>query len=228
MVDMRMPRRRWTDFPAGLRQVRVSSGLTQSDLAEMLNVDQATVSRWERGAQMPDAEMQARLRDILFRGRAISDSRLTHFVRSAHSLMALISPDSKFVALSESARALVPENGTSLNDIMTPSSQEVWNAGVMMSFNEVPFSGTKARADSESATNLLSGLIKAIRLCAERTKWVRRESLIARPRNKMSRSLACISASGICAPRSQRETVAWSTFNISARSLWVNPLETRT
>ena len=131
---MRMPRRRWTDFPAGLRQVRISSGLTQSDLAEMLNVDQATVSRWERGAQMPDADMQTRLRDILFRGRAISDSRLTHLVRSAHSLMALIAADGKFLALSETAVALVTAQSTSLADVMTPSVQEVWDAAVAAGF----------------------------------------------------------------------------------------------
>jgi transcriptional regulator with XRE-family HTH domain len=129
-----MPRRRWTDFPAGLRQVRVSSGLTQSDLAEMLNVDQATVSRWERGAQMPDADMQARLRDILFRGRAISDSRLTHLVRTAHNLMGLIGSDGKFVALSEMTRAILPENVAVLADVMTPSIQEVWNTAVAAGF----------------------------------------------------------------------------------------------
>ena len=131
---MRMPRRRWTDFPAGLRRVRVSSGLTQSDLAEMLAVDQATISRWERGAQMPDAEMQGKLRDILFRGRAISDARLTHFVRSAYGLMALISADGEFVAVSEPTRSIVAESHKTLKDIMTPTIEEAWNAAVNAGF----------------------------------------------------------------------------------------------
>ena len=125
---MRMPRRRWTDFPAGLRRVRVSSGLTQSDLADMLNVDQATISRWERGAQMPDSAMQNRLRDLLFRGRAISDARLVHFVRSSQGLLALLSAEGKFVAISEGLRRIIPPERDSLRDIMTPTIEEFWDA----------------------------------------------------------------------------------------------------
>lgn len=131
---MRMPRRRWTDFPAGLRRVRVSSGLTQSDLAEMLNVDQATISRWERGAQMPDAAMQNRLRDLLFRGRAISDARLGHLVRSAVGLMALINSEGKFLAVSDTLRKLLPAGRESLRDIMTASIEEFWNASIASGF----------------------------------------------------------------------------------------------
>ena len=100
----------------------------------MLGVDQATVSRWERGAQMPDSEMQGRLRDILFRGRAISDARLSHFVRSAHGLMALIDADAKFVTVSESARGFIADSHRSLDEIMTPSLSEVWNAALNAGF----------------------------------------------------------------------------------------------
>lgn len=131
---MRMPRRRWTDFPAGLRRVRISSGLTQSDLADMLNVDQATISRWERGAQMPDSAMQNRLRDLLFRGRAISDARLVHFIRSALGLLALISAEGKFVAVSEGIRRLLPPDRDSLRDIMTPSIEEFWDTASTTGF----------------------------------------------------------------------------------------------
>lgn len=125
---MRMPRRRWTDFPAGLRRVRVSSGLTQSDLADMLNVDQATISRWERGAQMPDNAMQNRLRDLLFRGRAISDARLVHLVRSISGLMALINAEGKFIAVSDGVRRIIPPSKESIGEIMTPTVEEFWNA----------------------------------------------------------------------------------------------------
>ena len=158
MSDMRMPRRRWTDFPAGLRQVRISSGLTQSDLAEMLSVDQATVSRWERGAQMPDADMQARLRDILFRGRAIGDSRLTHLVRSAHNLMALIGADGKFVAISEPTRAIVAEPGKFLSDIATPSIQEAWNTAIAAGF----FRGETASINFVVEVSRLDGVVTHI------------------------------------------------------------------
>jgi transcriptional regulator with XRE-family HTH domain len=131
---MRMPRRRWTDFPAGLRRVRISSGMTQNALAETLNVDQATISRWERGAQVPDEATQARLRDLLFRGRAVSDARLYHYVRTSMSLVVLMTSTGRFLARSESARALgMPEQAT-LEDLMTPSLRESWNAAVGAGF----------------------------------------------------------------------------------------------
>jgi transcriptional regulator with XRE-family HTH domain len=107
--------------------VRVSSGLTQSDLADMLNVDQATISRWERGAQMPDNAMQNRLRDLLFRGRAISDARLVHLVRTVNGLMSLINVEGKFVAVSDGVRRIIPPGKESLAEIMTPSIEEFWN-----------------------------------------------------------------------------------------------------
>jgi transcriptional regulator with XRE-family HTH domain len=108
--------------------VRVSSGLTQSDLADMLNVDQATISRWERGAQMPDNAMQNRLRDLLFRGRAISDARLVHLVRSVSGLMVLINAEGKFVAVSDAFRRILPAGKESIAEIMTPTIEEFWNA----------------------------------------------------------------------------------------------------
>jgi len=125
---MHTPRRRWTDFPAGLRRVRIAAGLTQSDLAEMLNVDQATISRWERGAQMPDTATQTRLRELLFRGRAISDARLLHLVRSASCRMYLVDSDGKFVAISEAAREFVGSSLESLMEITSPTIRENWKA----------------------------------------------------------------------------------------------------
>lgn len=36
--------------PEGLRAFREDYGLTQAELADLLNIDTLTVSRWERGA----------------------------------------------------------------------------------------------------------------------------------------------------------------------------------
>lgn len=125
---MHTPRRRWTDFPAGLRRVRMAAGLTQSELAEMLDVDQATISRWERGAQMPDTPTQARLRELLFRGRAISDARLLHMVRSASSRMCLIDSDGKYVAMSEATREFLGSGQESILETRSPTIREHWKA----------------------------------------------------------------------------------------------------
>lgn len=40
-----------TKFSAELRSARAAAGLTQAELAALLNVEQATVSRWERGSE---------------------------------------------------------------------------------------------------------------------------------------------------------------------------------
>lgn len=52
----------WSDQ---LRRYRRLHGLTQAVLAETLNVEQATISRWERGVHEPDLSVQRRLRDLI-------------------------------------------------------------------------------------------------------------------------------------------------------------------
>ncbi|AVM74427.1 helix-turn-helix domain-containing protein [Magnetospirillum gryphiswaldense] len=48
-----------------LRVLRRYHGLKQAVLAEMIGVDQATVSRWENGHQEPDLAGKKRMRDLL-------------------------------------------------------------------------------------------------------------------------------------------------------------------
>jgi transcriptional regulator with XRE-family HTH domain len=54
-----------TDWRSQLRILRGYHGLKQAALAEMLRIDQATVSRWENGRQEPDLAGRRRLRDLL-------------------------------------------------------------------------------------------------------------------------------------------------------------------
>jgi len=56
-----------TPWPALVKRLRFLSSLKQDELAQQLGVDQATVSRWERGAYVPGIPVQKRLRDILHR-----------------------------------------------------------------------------------------------------------------------------------------------------------------
>lgn len=55
------------EWRSQLRILRHYHGLKQAVLAEMMNVDQATVSRWERNRQTPDLSGQKRLRDLLYK-----------------------------------------------------------------------------------------------------------------------------------------------------------------
>ena len=48
-----------------IRTVRKNKGFTQEDLANRLNVTRQTISKWEKGLSVPDAEMLSRLADEL-------------------------------------------------------------------------------------------------------------------------------------------------------------------
>ena len=48
-----------------IRNLRKNRGLTQEELAIRLNVVRQTVSKWEKGLSVPDAEMLQKLADIL-------------------------------------------------------------------------------------------------------------------------------------------------------------------
>jgi transcriptional regulator with XRE-family HTH domain len=45
-------------------ELRKAKGLTQKQLADLLGLDQATVSNWERGKVMPDSVNQKKLADF--------------------------------------------------------------------------------------------------------------------------------------------------------------------
>lgn len=52
-------------FHEALRRARIEKGLSQQQLADALNVDRSTVTKWETGNRQPDAETLARLSSVL-------------------------------------------------------------------------------------------------------------------------------------------------------------------
>ena len=44
-------------FAQRLKELRVENNISQNKLAELCNVQQSCVSKWERGVTLPDAEM---------------------------------------------------------------------------------------------------------------------------------------------------------------------------
>lgn len=51
-------------FAENLKQLRASKGLSQKDLAELLGVDQRTISAWETKICEPSLELLAKLCEI--------------------------------------------------------------------------------------------------------------------------------------------------------------------
>ena len=52
-------------FADTLRKLRIQKGLTQSQLAILMFVNKATISKWESGSRLPDAAMIIRLAEVL-------------------------------------------------------------------------------------------------------------------------------------------------------------------
>ena len=52
-------------FHENLKVLRKKKGITQEELAVRLNVVRQTVSKWEKGLSVPDAEMLIKLAEIL-------------------------------------------------------------------------------------------------------------------------------------------------------------------
>lgn len=52
-------------FSENLKTLRKQKGYTQEELATRLNVVRQTVSKWEKGLSVPDAELLLRLSEIL-------------------------------------------------------------------------------------------------------------------------------------------------------------------
>ena len=53
------------DWAALVRRYRLRHSLTQANVAQVLNVSQKTISRWERGQDKPHVSLQKYLRDLI-------------------------------------------------------------------------------------------------------------------------------------------------------------------
>ena len=66
-------------FGENLKTLRKNKGITQEELAARLNVVRQTISKWEKGQSVPDAEMLAKLAEI-FLFRAVTQNGQTEIV----------------------------------------------------------------------------------------------------------------------------------------------------
>ena len=89
-----------------LKRYRRANGLTQAALAELLDVEQATVSRWERNFHKPDISIQKRLRDMMRKQPDGMASVIKHRVQCCLSATKLSNRNGHNVAASPAAAML--------------------------------------------------------------------------------------------------------------------------
>ena len=90
---MRISAEELADWGAQLRRFRRLRALKQAALAELIGVDQATVSRWESGRQSPDLAMQQRLRDLMRRIEPGEEVLLRHWINASVGYTVLCDED---------------------------------------------------------------------------------------------------------------------------------------
>lgn len=109
-------------FGARLRRLRRAYNVKQSHVAHMAGVNQATVSRWERGASTPEPELAAAVLRNLQPAHS-NDSALRRLVECSTLTVHLITDtDHRLLAASSKRQA---EWGVSLQTLM---GQSVWAA----------------------------------------------------------------------------------------------------
>ncbi|MCY1315164.1 Helix-turn-helix domain protein [compost metagenome] len=127
------------DWRGQLRRYRKARGFTQAALAELLGVEQATVSRWECGTHEPELGVQRRLRDMIYGRGPGSD----HFIYSSvsHSPFAvkLATKSAKNIAASRLAADFHGVVASSLGSadyrpFFTEELESNWGRAVEMGF----------------------------------------------------------------------------------------------
>lgn len=83
-----------TLFADTLKKLRTDKGLTQIQLAGLMFVNKATISKWESGSRLPDAAMIVRLAKVL---KADVGTLLSASAESSESLNVIMVDDNKAV-----------------------------------------------------------------------------------------------------------------------------------
>jgi len=90
-----------TEWSVLVKGYRRENGLKQDALAYLLGVDQTTVSRWERGKDIPSLAMQKRLRDMMWQREDSALEAVARLVRFNPGRATLLMPGTKVIEVSE-------------------------------------------------------------------------------------------------------------------------------
>ena len=146
------------DWGAQLRRFRRLRALKQVALAEMIGVDQATISRWESGRQSPDLAMQQRLRDLMRRIEPGEEVLLKHWINASVGYTVLCDEDRIIRAASPSYCSI---HGLSAADVLGQSTIPSFTAeleqALWLTVDRGFFEGEVASVTVVGRTNALSG-----------------------------------------------------------------------
>ena len=95
------------DWPQALKDYRRRHALTQGALAEILNVDATTVSRWERGRDQPALGIQRRLRSLVLPGVSDVERALRLLIDTSDAIAVLFDHNYRLLHSSPGHRALL-------------------------------------------------------------------------------------------------------------------------
>lgn len=94
-------------------------------MADLIGVDQATVSRWETGRQMPDLSMQRRLRDLMRRMDPREEVLLKHWINASVGYTVLCD-DRRIVRAASPSYCSI--HGVSATEVLGASTVPVFTA----------------------------------------------------------------------------------------------------
>jgi transcriptional regulator with XRE-family HTH domain len=89
-------------WPQALKEYRRRRGLTQSALAEVLDVDPTTISRWERGRDRPALGIQRRLKSLVLSPPRNVEAALKMLIDTSDTIAVLF--DSRYRLLHSSPK----------------------------------------------------------------------------------------------------------------------------
>jgi transcriptional regulator with XRE-family HTH domain len=89
-----------------LKRLRLVRGIKQSHVAELLNVTQATVSRWETGVLMPAEDQRAALESLFASPASTADTAIKRLVETSTARVHLICDHSHRLLAASPARRM--------------------------------------------------------------------------------------------------------------------------
>jgi len=122
------------DWPQTLKDYRRRHRLTQVALAEILNVDPTTISRWERGRDQPALSILRRLRSLVIPRTSNVERALRQLIDTSDAIAVLFDDKYRLLHSSPRHRALLRIDASELYGRSFESIQSESQAALLASF----------------------------------------------------------------------------------------------